>query len=215
MLASTHLERRRNVKSVKNKSRVVTRAEVAAMIRANNNLIVETKVTYTTQNGGIDYNGSVFSFTNAMGRGDGAIDLFTGNLVRPTRLIVRGSWSTNQTYSVCRFIVFQWLDATTPVPAGVVTTLGSDLAPETSLLWSNVHKIHVLFDEKTVMFPVAGSYAAAQFTCDLSNCFRTIQFASGGTTPQMNGLFAIALSDDGAPTYPQLRFVSELRFTDA
>jgi hypothetical protein len=220
MLASTQQARvrtrTRKRGPKKSQNQVVTKREVAAMIRANNKLVVETKVTYTQQSGGIDYNGSVFNLTAALNRGDQPLDEFTGDLIRPSQLVIRGTWSTNQTYTTCRFMVFQWLDASIPVPSGILYNVGSALSPESSLYWTNVHKIHVLYDEKTVIFPVAGSYAAGQFLVRLNNCFRTIQYpALGPLQPQMSGIYAIAITNDAIPTYPQLEYISELRYSDA
>lgn len=185
------------------------------MIRANNNMIVETKVTYTTQQGGIDYNGSIYNMAGAWTRGDGAVDQYTGNLVKPKQLTIRGTWSTTQSHSALRLVVFQWADSTIPAPSGILNYIGGVLAPESGLYWTNVHKIHVLYDEKTVLFPVAGSTAAGQFFCNITAGFKPIQVAVTSNLPQMNGLFVVAVSDDAIPAYPQLYFVSELRFTDA
>ncbi len=175
---------------------------------------IEDKFTLTTQNGGIDYNGSIFDMTSALVRGDGAVDYFTGNLVRPKKLTIRWSINTNQTFNVMRFLIFQWLDASVPIPAGVINTTGSTLAPHAALFHSNIHKILVHHDSIHCMYPVAGSYAVKCGEITLSN-FRTIQFATGSTNPQMGGIYMLAVSDDGAPGYPQLLFVSELVFSDA
>jgi len=218
MLATTHTAKRPGRKGRKQSPKNgggVTRNEVAAMIRSNLALNIEKKVTYVTQNGGIDYNGTIFSATAALVRGDDAVDQFTGNVIRPFRLVIRGVWDTNQTYSSCRFIVFQWLDASVPTAPGILQTTGSQNAPQSPLKWTNVHKIHVLYDERTVLAPVAGSHMAGMFNCMLTNCFRNIQFPVGGTAPQMNGIYMLAINDDGAPAYPQLLFHTELEYTDA
>lgn len=185
------------------------------MIRSNLAVNIEKKVTYTTQNGGIDYNGTIFSIAAGLTRGDEAVDQFTGNLIRPTRLRIRGLWSTTQTYSSCRFMVFQWADDLVPTPGGMLQYTTTQLAPESPVLWTNVHKIHVLYDERTVIAPVAGSLAVGQFNCMINGPFRTVQYPAGGLLPQHNGIYAIAISDDGVPAYPQLLFISELEFTDA
>lgn len=185
------------------------------MIRANNKLVIENKVTYAYQNASVDWAGTIQSATVSIARGDDPIGYFTGNIIRPMRLRLRGTWSTSQTHSACRVIIFQWLDASTPAVTGVLWGPSSIYAPESPFLWTNVHKIHVLYDEKTVMFPVAGSYAAAPISCDLSNCFKPIQFASGSTQPQMYGIYALYITDDSVPAYPNLTVVSELTYTDA
>lgn len=193
----------------------VSRSEVMSLIRANNKLMIEDKVTYTTQNGGIDYNGSVFNLLGVLVRGDAAVDQYTGNLIRPTSLRMIGTVSTNQTFNSMRIVIFQWLDASNPVPAGVWQLIGSSNAPFSTPAWLNVHKVHVLYDHLIAIAPVAGSYAIEKFSCFLTNCFRTVQMSNAGVNPQMAGIYCLAISDDGAPVYPQLLFNTELRFTDA
>lgn len=194
----------------------IDRSEVLAMIKANNKLMIEPKVTHLTQNGGVDAFGSIFNLTSNLTRGDGAVDQFTGNLLRPSMLRIIGTWSTGQTHNTCRVIVFQWLDASLPTAAGIINVTGSPLAPFSPLLWANVHKIHVLYDEVTTLFPVAGSFSAASFNCRLMNCFKTIEMPTGASpVPQMAGLYILAVDDDLVPAFPQLVFQAELRFTDA
>ncbi len=193
----------------------VTHSEVLSMIRANNKLMIEDKVTYTTQNGGIDYNGSVLSMTAGLIRGDAAVDQFTGNLLRPSSLNILGTVSTNQTFNTVRLLLFQWQDASAPVPAGVMQFIGSANAPFAPILWSNHHKVHVLHDQLISIAPVAGSYAIKNFRIHVSGGFKTIQVQTGGTLIQNYGIYLLLISDDGAPVYPQVLFDSELRFTDA
>ncbi len=205
---------RKRVQNSRN-SKPVTHSEVLSMIRANNKLMIEDKVTYTTQNGGIDYNGTVFSMTAGLIRGDAAVDQFTGNLVRPSMVKILGAVNTNQTHNTMRLLLFQWQDASAPVTNGVLQSTGSANAPFSPLLWSNHHKVHVLYDRTISIAPVAGSYAIKNFTVQVTGGFKNIQFQTGGTLIQNYGLFFLAISDDGAPVYPQLLFDSELRFTDA
>jgi hypothetical protein len=203
-------------KGRKDKQERITKAEVRAMIRSNNNLVLERKVTYTRQSGGVDFNaaGTVFDLTAALTRGDAAVDQFQGNIIYPKSLVMRCGWNTSQTFSQLRLMVFQWEDASVPTGSGVFALLGFNLAPFSPLLWTNEPKIHVLCDEITTLFPVAGSSAATNFVLSVDK-MKPIFFASGSTLMQKNGLYAIAVSDDGVPLYPQLDFISELRFTDA
>lgn len=187
------------------------------MIRSSVALNLEEKVTYTQQTGSVDYTatGTVFDLTAGLARGDGAIDNFTGDIIRPTRLLMKCCWSTNQVFSSLRLLIFQWEDASVPVGAGIFAFIGSTLAPFSPLLWTNVPKIHVLYDELTTIFPSPpGGYAATNLIINITK-MRPIYFASGSTIMQKNGLYAVAISDDGLVVYPVLDFISELLFTDA
>ncbi len=193
----------------------VSKQQVRDMIRSELADVIEDKVTYTTQNGGVSYNGQVASLTAALARADTAVDAFTGNLIKPKRVRVKGNVTTNQTYNSIRIIIFQWRDASVPTTSGILNTTGSVLAPFSPLLWTNVHKVHILADQLLTIFPVAGSYAAEGFNMEISSGMKPIQFASGSTTPQMNGLYCLLISDDGAPSYPDVNYVSEVIFSDA
>ncbi len=186
------------------------------MIRANDKLLLEEKVTYTTQLGGVDFGGTMILLTAALARGDGPVDNFTGNKINPKSLIIRGRWSSQQIFSHCRVIVFQWLDATNPAPSGILQYTGSTQAPNSPFNWINVHKIHVLYDHRIMLFQrTAATYDAQTFTVMLRDCFKPIQFSTSTTTPQMYGLYCLVISDDGAVNYPECEFVSELRYMDA
>lgn len=192
--------------------------EVQRLVRTSLARQIETKVTYTTQSGGIDYSGSVFNMCSALTKADGAIDAYTGNLLRPSYLRLKYSWNTGQTYNTVRIFVFQFEDASSPAASGILQYTATNLAPHSPINWLNHHKIHVLADHVHTIFPVAGSYAACSGELEVpGNRLKTIQMpnSGGGATPQMNGLYALAISDDSAPSYPQLEFISELQFTDA
>jgi hypothetical protein len=199
------------------KDKVVTKSEVRAMIRSNNNLVVEDKVTYTQQTGGVDFTGTgtVFDLCAALSRGDAAIDQFTGQQLNPISLTIRLGWNTTQAFSTCRLMVFQWADASVPVASGLYQFLGTNLAPYSPLFWTNHPKIHVLCDETTTIFPVAGSQAATNMILRCNKMKKIYFDATAAVSYQMNGLYAVAVSDDGIAAYPQLDFISELRFQDA
>lgn len=187
-----------------------------ALIKANDKLLIEEKVTYVTQLGGVDFGGTMISLTAALGRGDLPVDNFTGNMINPKSLRIRGRWSSQQIFSGCRVIVFQWLDASYPAPNGILQYIGSTYAPYSPFHWNNHHKIHVLYDHRIMLFQrTTTSYAAETFDVSLRDCFRPVQFTTASTTPQMNGLYCLVISDDGAVTYPECEFISELRFLDA
>jgi hypothetical protein len=199
------------------KDNVVTKSEVRAMIRSNNNLVIEDKVTYTQQTGGVDFTGTgtVFDLCAALTRGDNAINQFTGQQINPTSLTIRACWNTTQPFSSCRLMVFQWADASVPLAVGLFQILGSNLAPYSPLFWTNHPKIHVLCDELTTLFPVAGSTAATNVILRCNKMKKIFFDTSAAIAYQMNGLYAVAVSDDGLVAFPQLDFISELRFHDA
>jgi hypothetical protein len=193
------------------------RTEVARLVRASLRAEIEEKVTFTTQNGGIDFTGTCFSLTNALVRADGPIDAFTGSLIRPTSLKVDYTYSTNQTFSNVRILVFQFQDASVPLTsAGILQYPSQVESPHSPVSWLNNHKIKVLWDQNHAIAPVAGSFAVHHGSINLKSCFSNVQFSvTGPVQPQMNGIYLLAISDDSVAPYPQLTYVSELIYTDA
>jgi hypothetical protein len=196
---------------------VAERAEVTKLIQASLRAEIEDKVTYTTQNGGIDFTGTCFSLTNALVRADGPIDAFTGALIKPTSLRVDFTYSTNQTFSNVRILVFQFRDASVPLTAaGVLEYFSTIETPHSPISWLNKRKINVLWDKNFAIAPVAGSYAVHHELIQINSRFAPIQFTdTGPVQPQMNGIYLLAVSDDSVAPYPQLTYISSLVYTDA
>jgi len=192
------------------------RREVVNLIRSALNSTIEDKVTFVTSLGiGVDYSGTIVSFTNNLTRADVAVDGFTGNLIRPKRGSIDFTWSSDQAFSNVRCLVFQWLDASVPSPTGILQFTGSVRAPHSPLFWTNVHKIRVLYNHvHALKLRNTSGTDAKHFRAEFRG-METIQFASGSTTPQMGGIYALFITDDAAVTYPQITYVTELVFSDA
>lgn len=185
------------------------------MIQSNLQRVIENKVSYVSGDAvSVTATGTIVSgFTN-LSRGDGYNQL-TGNLAKPSKWTLRYTWSTAQTFSTVRLLAFQWLDAAVPTPSGILTYTGDARAPNSSLLWTNIHKIRVLHDQIVALKPRADAgFDAKQYTVNLPG-MATVQFDSTTVSQQMNGLYILLISDDIIGTAPQLTYVSELRFTDA
>lgn len=188
---------------------------VASALKAN----IEEKVTYGNTNAvSIDFSGTVASMTGALVRGDAAIDNSTGVIIKPQRLRIRGTVTTNQTSSAMRLIVFQWKDASLPVGAGILASTGSATAPYYGKLWGNRYKLNFLYDELIALFPRGTTtYDSVKFEIDIKGRMADIHLAANGTgtQPQLNGLFFFVISDDGVASYPTISYASELSYTDA
>lgn len=192
-------------------------SEVSKMLNSTLRRNIEPKMTIvfnaTTP---IDYNGTVFSATTNLARSDDAVDSFTGNVIRPQRLRMRYSWSTNQDYSTVRLLCFQWFDAAVPSPSGLLQNIGVISAPFQPILWTNRTKIRVLYDRTHCLKPrVSAGYDAKAFSFDVTGGFSNMIFASGSTNPQMGGIYYLPISDDAVISYPLISFASELIYTDA
>ncbi len=164
-------------------------------------------------------NGTVESLTRNLVQGDGALNNYTGFQVKPVRLQLRCSVSTDQTFNTVRLMVFRWKDASLPVASGVLDSMGGGWAPHSSISWVNRTKIVTLYDKMLFLRPrVASGYDNQGFDIDLdlSNS-PPISLPTGttGATPQMNGLYVVMASDDLIGTTPAYVWLSRLTYTDA
>lgn len=154
-----------------------------------------------------------------MNQGDGALDAYTGYRIKPVRLKLNCSVSTDQTFSTVRLMVFRWKDSTTPAPSGVLDAMGTGWAAHASVFWPNIGKVVVLHEQLLTLRPrVASGFdnQGFQLDLDLSNQ-PAIYFAQGtsGTTPQLNGLYVVMASDDLIASFPAFVWRSRLIYTDA
>lgn len=179
---------------------------------------IEDKVTYVSGDAaGVSNSGTVISLTTNLTRADIAVNGFTGNLLKPTLLKCKYTWSSDQAFSSCRFLAFQFLDSATPVTSGLLQFVTGALPPHSPILWTNIHKIKVLYDHTHTLKlrNTTGTDAKSfEFTIP-GERMSTLQFASGTLQPQMNGLYVLAITDDSIVSYPGLTYVTELRYTDA
>lgn len=192
--------------------------QVRNMIQSMVQEEIEDKVTYVTTDAlGVSNTGQVVNLQTNLVRADVAVNGFTGNLIKPTNLRCRYVWSTDQTFSSVRLLVFQWKDASIPSLSGILQYAGVTLSPLSPLLWSNIHKIKVLYDKThTLKLRNTTGFDAKYFEFNIpGDRMETIQFASGTTLVQMNGIFMIAVSDDSVVSYPSLGLIAELTYSDA
>lgn len=190
--------------------------EVSRAITGSLRTFIEPKVTYVSiLSQAVDFTGGVYSLTRNLTQGDNATNQATGNRIKPSYLELRYTWSTNQTYSQCRLIVFQWADQQLPNPSSIVYP-GSTGSPLSPLYWPNITKIHVLHDSLTTLVPHStGGYGAKSHSVRISGMKTVMLYPGLFSQPQMYGLYAMYITDDSIASFPVLNLESALVFTDA
>lgn len=188
---------------------------ISSALRQN----IELKHAIVNGSQGISRSGTIVSVTANLVRGDSSVNEATGTLIKPVFFRFSANCNTDQTFSTMRVMLFQWLDASTPLPSGIINNTGSDTAPHGPVYWVNFRKIRILKDEVVALKPrVSAGYdnKILKFQMNLSS-LPSIQLplSGAGVTPQMNGLYLLFISDDAAVNFPQLVWTSELRYTDA
>lgn len=116
-----------------------------------------------------------------------------------------------------RIIVYQWVqmsDASHPVPADIVENLGSGIAPYQPYQFNNRKKVHILRDKRYILETAGPTTISDRFVIK-AGLRKHMVFTGGSTTLKQNGLFLLAISDDGAVTYPTIFGTARVYFTDS
>lgn len=177
----------------------------------------ETKyITQSTDTQSVDYSGTIFSLAYPVTRGDNFINNFEGSTIYPKGLTIRYQWSSDQSYTKMRIIVFQWKDSTLPTMALCLASFGSSLAPLSGTTLASKPVMKVLYDSlETGSYPTAGtSYTEAHKLYISGYRMLPVKYQATSDNIRTNGIYMLVISDDGAVNYPQFSYYSTLSFTD-
>lgn len=195
---------------------------VQAIVQKELRKKTDWKYTDHSANGSVSSTGTVTSLFANLTRGQLGIDNFLGNTVTPQGLLFKYYYTTNQTYNSCRILVFQWLDAATPVPAGILQSTATGYATISPTLVTNKEYIKVLYDKTHVIAPTAGG-DTTPIGLGTSDCIkvyipgkrlRKVRFNSGTNVVQDGNIYVLAISDDAVISYPGLYWYSRITFSD-
>lgn len=214
---SKELIKKRTVTSTR--PRQTSGKSVQKAVRSELSKYIEPKVCHYSFGAQVSANGTVISLTNALTQGDAAIDNYTGYRIKPVRLQLNCSISTDQSFSTVRLMVFRWKDSTTPAPSGVLDAMGGGWAPHSNVFWPNIGKVVPISDHMLTLRPrVSSGYDNQGFNIDLDLSNQPVIYLPQGTsgaTPQLNGLYVIMATDDLIANFPAYVWRSRLTFTDA
>lgn len=177
----------------------------------------EYKVTDTGSSGTVGSGGTMVNLLSSLTRGDGILGEFQGARINPAGIQFRMTCTTGDSTNAMRILVFQWMDSSTPVAAGVLQASINCLS---AVNITNRALINVLYDRVYTFSSYDGtnnSYCLAfpqeQQYIKGKRLF-PIEFASGTTAVQKGGLYCLLLSDSAAPPNPSVSFYFRTTYTD-
>jgi len=186
---------------------------------------VKPDVRYTDSslvNSGVSSSATFQSVFTSLVRGDAGINNFQGNSIQPLYLQVDYYWNTNQVFSNCRLMVFQWFDATVPVLSGIVQNAATGVGTISPTLITNKPYLKVLHDDKFIMAPTAGDGSTSigngihQGSCFIpTRKLKQVRFNSSTNFVQDGNIYVMVVSDDIVATFPAVTFYTRLAFTDS
>ena len=162
----------------------------------------------------MSFSGSIFSPLSGLARGDQANQL-QGNRIVVNKLQCSFLCSTGQIFSNLRIIIFQWSDASIPVPTGILSTgTGTVTYPMSQLRFENLPLMKILHDEFFCLYLKGGSQATRAFRVTVYPK-DPVKFSTTTTDPQKGGLYIMYASDDGVVSYPQITISTRVSFVEA
>jgi len=190
---------------------------------AKKEVMKEEDIKYTDvhDSSAVNSAGYITALTGALTRGDFGLNSFEGNWVKPKGLTIRYKWSTNQEYSNCRTIIFQWNDFSTPNIINVLqnTSIGADVCIS-DFLTDTKSQLRVLHDSLDTVNNQAGVVGTLAFSGMARKVYipgsrmSKIHFVGTSNVQTSGTIWFLAVSDDILLVAPSVAFYSRISYTD-
>lgn len=167
--------------------------------------------------------GAVVCVHNSLTRGDDAYNNFDGNTIYPLGLSFKWGTQTNQNFNYVRFVLFQWLENTTPTASDLLQDTTTGIATLSAFNVNTKGRMTVLYDKIVTIAPSAAGGSTATVLGDgikngkvyiPGSRLAPIRYRVGSTDIISGGIFLLYISDDNVPTYPGISYYSRLAFKD-
>lgn len=181
--------------------------------------MAETKFHETSQLAqNVDYSGSLWDLTNMA---QSATDTTrNGDQVTVKTLQMRASYTFGTSPNEMRLIVFQWLvddNVDAPIATDILSSVGSALATLAPFQHDNASNYRVLYDTGPLSTDTYNTHKVFRKIYlplyKMKKCVKKVKF-DGGSTYGTNHLYLLAISNDGAATYPTLNFWAKFNYID-
>lgn len=165
--------------------------------------------------------GTFVSALANLARGDNGLDAFNGNVIFPHYYSLKYNVQTINIYNYCRVMVFQWMDATTPVLGGILQNTTASIATVSATLVTNKQYLRVLYDKTFCVAPTAGG----DTTCIGNGVFSDTVFIPGNRIKKIRynattgfcqdgNIYLLFMSDDAVSTFPSITYYQRVAFFD-
>jgi len=171
----------------------------------------------------IDFSGTVFDLLSPMARGDNGRNNFEGQHIQVQNIHVRGAIAVADNTNYVRVVIFQWMDDTAPVTTSILDNagiIGTVDAPFATRNWTNRPLFKILrddlFDMQSTNITAGGpngNVKVLDYFIKSKKISKTF-YAATIVAVQKGGIFMCVVTDSGAVAHPQLKFTSEIVFTD-
>lgn len=178
----------------------------------------EYKVTDSGSSGTVSTSGTMVNLLSSLARGDGILGEFQGGRITPRGIQFRMTFTSADSTNVMRVMVFQWMDSSIPVVAGILQASTNCLS---AVSITNRALINVLYDRVYTVSSYDGgtsnsyclTFPQEQQYIKGKRMF-PVEFASGTVAVQKGGLYCLLISDSSAISHPSVSFYFRTTFTD-
>lgn len=180
----------------------------------------DKRFTYTTiGTTGIDHFGQYVTGASLLQTNTGDNDFAErqGDVITPTRIIMRYAWTASDTYNTCRLILFQWHpDSNSFPPTAIlnnvvdISTLGTSNAPLSRYIFDQKN-FTVLYDSTHTVCDLLSNQHVARTVNIYGKKLKKIRYTNG-VIEGHNNLYLIAISDSGAGGNPLFQATMEMHY---
>jgi len=194
-------------------------ADVRAVAKRVSRENTELKYTDYTDSVSVTTAGYLFALTSNLTKGDQGLNSCDGNQLIPAHLTFRHYWTSGIIHNVCRTIVFQWNDFSTPTMDNVLQdiTVANGLLPMQYSEIGNKLNLNVLYDEMFVLAPDTPGTSEAVYWKQVfipGKRLDHIRFNPSSNQQTSGAIWCLVVSDDAIAPSPAAYVSSRLAFTD-
>lgn len=172
----------------------------------------------------VNNSGVIVSLYQNLNRGDGGLNGFDGNIIRPQAVTMKYYIHTSEVRNVIRVMLLQWFDSATPSVAGLIQSVSTGLATIAPTQITNKDYIKVLYDRTHQIAPTAGGGSTPTVVGEgITNPvkvyipgrkLRATRFNATSNAIVHGNLLLLVISDDLVTPNPQITYYTRVTFSD-
>lgn len=189
--------------------KLVTKAQVRAMINGKFKNVQETKWSAVSNNAAVSFSGNLISLCDiAQGDTDTTRD---GDELLMTKIEVRFANYLGDTTNITRVIIFRWMPPSVPAVSDFWADIGTAESPLATFIHDQQQNVTVLYDK--LCFTGPGRYVEVGQA--IQNLNVRVQFVAASTTIATGKVYMFFISDSAAATHPTVSYYARTEFTDS
>lgn len=156
--------------------------------------------------------GVIIPLYQGMTQGVSEISQFIGAKIKPVSILARFNWANGDPAQAVRYLIFQWMDASTPAVTGVIESTNC-LSPVKFENRENITNLRDVVKDLSI-YSVGGANNSVSKEYISSKKMTPSQYNTTLGTWQKGGLFALVISDSAIAPNPTVSYWIRTTYTD-